>query len=143
MRQYLRHTVYMNTLTIAMMFVSASQTFNLPPGLLSALCFAESSHRVHITHHDDGGSDSLGICQIKLSTAKGLGFEGTRENLMRPKTNIHYAAKYLSKQFKKYHGALYKSIASYNSGTYRPNELGLPKNAKYVNNVLRAWKEQR
>lgn len=133
----------MNTLTIAMMFVSVSNTFNLPPGLLSALCFAESSHRVHIMHHDDGGSDSLGICQIKLSTAKELGFSGTTDNLMRPKTNIYFAAKYLAKQFKRYHGALYKSVAAYNTGSYRPNELGLPKNAKYVNNVLTAWKEKR
>lgn len=133
----------MSTITIAMMFVSASTTFHLPPGLLSALCFAESSHRVHITHHDDGGSDSLGICQIKLETAQDLGFTGTRESLMQPKTNIHYAAKYLSKQFHRYHGALYKSVAAYNSGSYRANELGLPKNSKYVNNVLVAWKSNR
>lgn len=68
-------------------------------------------------HHDDGNSDSIGVCQIKLQTAKMLGFKGTEKQLLNPHVNIKYAAKYLSHQLYRYDGDVTKSIISYNIGS--------------------------
>lgn len=133
----------MEPTTLALMFVAASQSFNLPTGLLSSLCFVESSHNVKAIHHDDGGSNSVGICELKLSTARLLGFKGTERQLMIPKDNIKYAAKYLKKQLKRYHGNISKAVAAYNAGTYRRNCFGYPKNKKYVTKVFMAWSQGR
>ncbi len=120
-------------------FTVATTTFSLPNGLLPALCFVESSHRTKVVHVDDGKENSLGVCQVQLSTARTLGFRGTATQLMDPKMNVKYAAKYLAKQLKRYSGNVPKAIAAYNSGTYRLNKKGLPINHKYVIKVLEEW----
>lgn len=132
----------MEVATLALIFISSTYTYRLPRGLLSALCFVESNHRIHIMHKDDGGSSSLGVCQIKLATAKMMGFKGDVDLLMDPEINTHYAAKYLSQQFKRYNGDAVKAIAAYNTGTYKETSLGLPVNQKYVNKVFKKWLEK-
>lgn len=128
--------------TLVMLFSAATETYNLPPGLLRALCFVESSHRVSIIHHHDGNGDSVGICQIKLATANVLGFRGTQKELMEPKNNIYYAGAYLQKQLMRYDNDLNKAVAAYNSGTYYERD-GKPVNLKYVQKVFKAWDENR
>src|ERR1019366_7045477 len=110
----------MTTLVIA--FIVATQTYHLPKGLLNSLCFVESAHNIHAVHKDDGNGDSLGVCQVKLNTARMLGFTGTQKELMSAKTNIKYAAKYLSKQLDRYDGDSTKAIAAYNSGTFKRDQ---------------------
>jgi len=122
--------------TLLLLFVSATSTFNLPQGLLSALCFVESSHRVEAMHKDDGGSNSIGVCQIKYTTAKELGFKGTSKDLRKPEVNIYYAAKYLAKQIKKYH-SVDKGIVAYNLGHYSPTYT------VYLHKVTKARREKR
>lgn len=106
----------MNTTILALIFTTATQQFALPNGLLPSLCYVETKHDVNAVHYDDGGSDSLGICQIKLSTAKSLGFKGTQKQLMLPNTNIFYAAKFLRYQITRYHGNITKAVVAYNKG---------------------------
>lgn len=118
-------------------FLATTHTFNLPPGLLPALCYIESTHHVNAVHHDDGGSDSLGICQIKLKTARTLGFKGTRLQLMDPVVNIYYAGKFLKFQIKRYND-LHRSLTAYNRG----NARGL-KTSHYAQKVLKEWKNYR
>lgn len=132
----------MEVTALAMMFLTATQEFNLPEGMLSAICYVESGHRIHARHDDDGGSPSLGICEIKITTATMLGFTGTEKQLMRPKTNIHYAAKYLAYQIKRYKDPM-AAISAYNMGTYKEGENGFPRNQKYVNKVFSAWLEKK
>ena len=102
--------------TIAVIFTAYSVQFGLPEGLLSALCYVESNHNPAAIHHDDGGGDSLGICQVKYKTAKWLGFKGTPEQLLRPEINIKYAAAYLKYQHKRYDNSLQKAVVAYNKG---------------------------
>jgi hypothetical protein len=128
---------------LALALISSTQTFDLPPGLLSALCFVESSHRTYVVNHKDGGSRSNGACQIKLSTAKLLGYNGTEEKLLDPKVNAYWAAKYLRRQLDRYGGDVRKGVAAYNSGTLRINDMGHIRNQKYVNKVFRAWGDNR
>lgn len=93
-------------------------------------------------HHDDGNGDSLGICQVKLSTARVLGFKGTQNQLKNPKTNINYAAKYLSKQLTRYQDNSPMAVAAYNSGTFHPGQK-FAKNQKYVDKVFEAWSQNK
>lgn len=122
-----------------MLFVTATQTHSLPVGLLSALCYVESTHNVSAIHHDDGGGNSVGVCQVKLETAKMLGFKGTERQLMDPKVNVEYAAKYLKKQLNRYGQNSPKAVAAYNAGTYHPGKKDFAKNQHYVNKVFAAW----
>jgi len=128
---------------LTVLFVSASSTFTLPQGLLSSLCYVESRHRPSAYNKTDGSSPSLGICQIKLETAKTLGYSGTAKGLMKPATNVYYAAKYLKKQLVRYKHDIQKAIAAYNAGTYFPDAKGQPKNKQYVRKVLLAWASNR
>lgn len=124
----------MNAVTLALLFTMTSAKFNLPTNLLASLCYIESHHDVKAINHDDGGGNSVGVCQVKLSTAKWLGFKGTEEQLMKPKTNVYYAGKYLSAQIKRY-GSVKKGVVAYNIG----NAKGLTR-SKYSDKVLRQWR---
>lgn len=126
------YTIIMSTVIAYFILISAQ--FNLPPNLLSSLCYVESTHNIEAIHYDDGGSNSVGICQIKLRTAQNLGFEGTEQDLMDPYTNIYYAAKYLSHQHKRYHGNIEKSLIAYNMGSAK-DLTTTPYSAK----VLKIW----
>jgi soluble lytic murein transglycosylase-like protein len=133
----------MNT-SLALLFIAASQTVGLPPGLLSALCFVESSHRTNVVHHDDGNGDSLGICQIKLSTARQMGYTGTAKTLLTdPRINILYSSLYLASRIHRYRGDVLMGIAAYNAGSFKINRLGQPVNRRYIIKVLDAWREHK
>jgi soluble lytic murein transglycosylase-like protein len=119
---------------LMILFMMASAQNNLPQGLLSSLCYIESGHKVNAFHRHDGKGNSVGICQIKLATAKMLGFKGTEKQLMEPGTNITYAAKYLAKQIKRYH-SMNKGIIAYNMG----NAKNLT-TSQYQVKVIQYWK---
>ncbi len=129
--------------TLVLAFMAASQTFNLPPGLLQAVCKVESNHTVAAINHNDKGSPSLGVCQVKLATAKFLGYAHTEDTLLSdPKVNAYYAAKYIRRQLDRYQGDTTKAVAAYNAGSCRYNAEGLIKNRQYVTKVLAAWETQ-
>ena len=122
------------TTTLLPIFVSISIQFGLPPNLLSSLCYVESKHDIYAVHEDDGGSNSLGVCQVKLATAQWLGFKGTEEQLMKPHINIYYAGMYLSKQRNRYNGSIEKAVIAYNVG-HAKNLTS----TEYSRKVLRQW----
>ncbi len=107
---------------------------NLPPGLLSSLCYVESNHNIYAVHRDDGRGNSVGICQIKIDTAKGMGFKGNEEDLMRPENNIYYAGKYLSHQRTRYN-SLTKGVIAYNIG-----HAGVLTSSRYQDRVFKQWR---
>ncbi len=119
------------------LFTTISIQNGLPEGLLESLCWVESKHDVLAIHHDDGDADSLGICQIKLSTAKELGFKGTAKQLMNPKMNIKYSAKYLKWQIQRY-GSTARGVIAYNRG----NSRGLT-TSRYQRKVFKKWKQEK
>lgn len=132
----------METVTLAAIFLSVSQTLALPPGLLSALCYVESKHKTHAINRNDGGSDSLGSCQLKYSTAHMLGYRGSPEGLLDPRTNIFWSGRYLTYQLHRY-GDVVSGISAYNVGRFRTGTQGTPVNLEYVRKVLNAWAEHR
>lgn len=138
----------MNDILIAL-FMSVSATFNLPPGLLSAVCYKESHHVVSAMHPHDGkgpkATTSVGTCQIKADTARIVGFHGSERALRDPSMNIFYAGKYLRHQLDlpELNGDLRKAVAAYNTGTYYEDASGSPINQAYVKDVFRYWSEDK
>lgn len=131
----------MSTLALAAIFVSVSHTLSLPQGLLSAVCYTESKHNIHAINRNDGNSDSMGACQLKLETARYLGYSGSKEKLMDKNTNIYWSGRYLQYQLLRYDDVI-SAISAYNVGKYRTKD-GKPVNLNYVRKVLNAWAEHR
>lgn len=127
-------------MTLSLMFLLASQAFDLPPEMLRSVCYVESTHSQKAYNPHDGNSPSHGVCQIKLESARQVGFKGTADQLQEPAANTFWAAAYLHHQFKRYHGDIIMTIAAYNAGSYRSGPDGLPLNKRYVRKVLAAWK---
>lgn len=122
---------------------NAAQSFNVDADLLMALCHVESRCNPFVVSYDDGTkkeralgimSKSLGMFQIKLATARSLGFKGTAKDLMKPTLNSFYAAKLLNIHYTKY-GSTTKALSSYNAG--RP----IKGNMEYVNSVVDKYVE--
>lgn len=117
--------------------IGAAKAVKVSASLLLAICNHESSGLKNVIAHNDGGSPSYGICQMKYETARMLGFEGQAKDLMEPKTNALYAAKYLKYQMGRYDNQWCKATAAYNAGTYFESKVvpGKPRNLKYVRRV--------
>lgn len=135
-----------------------AKTVGVPGVLLLAICTNESGlNNLTILH--DGGSPSVGICQVKKETAELMGYKGISygklrptknrmypgameavgraKGLMNPKTNAEFAAKYLKYQLERYDNNWCKATAAFNAGTYNPSKKspGKPRNYKYVKQV--------
>lgn len=91
--------------------------------ILKAVCEIESNHNLKLKKVWDGGSYSYGICQVKLGTARFMGFKGKESELMKPEVNVEYAAKYLAYQLKRYNNDYKKAIVAYNRGSYSKEEV--------------------
>lgn len=133
----------MTAAALTALYLSVSASFGLPSGLLSAVCYVESGHRATAVHKDDGGEDSVGLCQLHPSTARRFGFKGPPEALLGARTNARYAAKVLRYQLDRYAQSPSQAVSAYNIGTYRESRHGGPLNRRYVDKVMRAWAEGR
>lgn len=127
---------------ILIALTAASAHMELPKGMIESICYVESKYKATALHKDDGGEDSVGLCQLHLSTAKLMGYKGTQKGLLDPKVNAFFAAKYLKHQLARYKGNQIKAIAAYNAGSYRLNAKGEIKNKQYVYKVLYTWKAE-
>jgi len=123
-------------MSLTFLFLIYSAQYDLPANLLESLCYVESKHKTNAVHKHDGNGNSIGICQIKLKTAQHMGFKGTEKQLLDPKINIEYAAKYLSHQIKRYNGSIKKGVIAYNMGSARNLT-----SSKYQYNVYKQWRE--
>lgn len=133
----------MNTILLTMLFTTMTNQYNLPKGLLSALCFVESSHKITAIHYDDGQDNSIGVCQVQPKTARFLKFKGTTKDLFLPNQNVKYAAAYLRYQLNRYNNDVYKAVAAYNAGSFISKDKKTAVNKQYVKKVFKAWSEQR
>lgn len=116
-------------------FLIAGLLTGVDPTLLSAICYVESKHDAGAYVAMDGNSPSYGICQIKLATARFMGFKGTAEQLMEPATNIYYAARYMAYQKRRYNDRK-KALSAYNAGRAIESNK-----ATYVRKVMRRYQD--
>lgn len=123
---------------LSLIFIAVTAQLHLPPNLLSSICYIESRHVATAIHHDDGGSDSIGLCQIKHKTAKWMGFKGNEKDLLDPKINAYYAGKYLKYLLKRYDNNTIKAVIAYNIGNTRSLTT-----TNYQRKVFNKWKPRR
>jgi soluble lytic murein transglycosylase-like protein len=58
------------------------------------------------------------MMQIKLATARGLGYTGTAQGLLDPDTNLTYAVKYLAGAYRAANGNPDRAVSYYAGGYY-------------------------
>ncbi|HLX17318.1 MAG TPA: lytic transglycosylase domain-containing protein [Bradyrhizobium sp.] len=86
----------------------------VPEALVHRVIVRESRYQPHLV----GRGGTIGLMQIKLSTARSLGYTGTAEGLRDPDTNLAYAVKYLAGAYRAANGDHTRAIHYYASGYY-------------------------
>src|ERR1700730_5659921 len=86
----------------------------VPEALVHRVIVRESRYRPGLV----GRGGTIGLMQIKLSTARSLGYTGTAEGLRDPETNLTYAVKYLAGAYRAANGNHNRTVAYYASGYY-------------------------
>src|SRR3954447_21624102 len=86
---------------------------NLPEALVHRVIVRESGYRPGLVSHGN-----IGLMQIKLGTARGLGYTGTAEGLRDPDTNLSWAIKYLAGAYRAANGDHNRVVHLYASGYY-------------------------
>lgn len=123
---------------------AAAKGAGISAHLLYAICSYESANFTDTHVANDGGSASVGICMIKIDTARMFGFKGTLFELEHNhRVNSKYAAKYLAYHKKRYGNNWLMITAAYNAGKYNPSQKvkGCPMNLKYVSRVKKRLKK--
>jgi soluble lytic murein transglycosylase-like protein len=87
----------------------------LPEALVHRVIVRESRYQPHLV----GRGGTIGLMQIKLATARGLGYTGSAEGLRDPDTNLTYAVKYLAGAYRAANGDHARAMHYYASGYYQ------------------------
>jgi soluble lytic murein transglycosylase-like protein len=91
-----------------------AQANAVPEALVHRVIVRESRYQPNLV----GRGGTIGLMQIKLSTARSLGYTGTAEGLRDPETNLTYAVKYLAGAFRAANGDHNRAVGYYASGYY-------------------------
>jgi soluble lytic murein transglycosylase-like protein len=93
--------------------VTHAKANNLPEALVHRVIVRESGYRPGLVSRGN-----IGLMQIKLGTARSLGYTGTAEGLRDPETNLTWAVKYLAGAYRAANGDHNRAIHYYASGYY-------------------------
>ena len=91
-----------------------AQANGVPVALVHRVIVRESRYNASLV----GRGGTIGLMQIKLATARGLGYTGTAEGLRDPDTNLTYAVKYLAGAYRAANGDHNRAVGYYASGYY-------------------------
>lgn len=101
----------------------ASSRYGVPVGIIKGVIAQESQFNPNARREEPAiGDASLGLMQILLATARGLGYNADVATLMNPAVNIAYGSKFLAQLARRLGGDWAAAISAYNGGV-RP-ELG-------------------
>src|ERR1700759_3048350 len=85
-----------------------------PEALVHRLIVRERKYNPELIGH--GGT--IGLMQIKLATARGVGYTGDAEGLRDPETNLTYGVKYLAGAWRAAEGDHDRAVRLYAAGYY-------------------------
>src|SRR6202163_4341796 len=91
-----------------------AQANGLPEALVHRVIVRESRYQPHLV----GRGGTIGLMQIKLATARSLGYTGDAAGLRDPNTNLTYAVKYLAGAYRAANGDHQRAMHFYASGYY-------------------------
>jgi soluble lytic murein transglycosylase-like protein len=103
-----------------------AQANGVPEALVHRVILRESRYQPHLV----GRCGCIGLMQIKLATARGLGYTGDAAGLRDPNTNLTYGVKYLAGAYRAAHGDQARAMHYYASGYY-----GVAKRARQARNI--------
>jgi soluble lytic murein transglycosylase-like protein len=86
---------------------------DVPESLVHRIIVRESKYQPHVV-----SKGNIGLMQIKLATARGLGYTGTAEGLRDANTNMTYAVKYLAGAWRTANGNADQAVSYYARGYY-------------------------
>jgi soluble lytic murein transglycosylase-like protein len=86
----------------------------LPEALVHRVIVRESGYRPALV----GRGGTIGLMQIKLATARSLGYTGDAAGLRDPNTNLTYAVRYLAGAYRAANGDHNRAVAYYARGYY-------------------------
>jgi soluble lytic murein transglycosylase-like protein len=87
----------------------------VPEALVHRVITRESRYQAQLV----GRGGTIGLMQIKLATARSLGYTGDAAGLRDPNINLTYAVKYLAGAYRAAHGDHTRAISYYASGYYQ------------------------
>jgi soluble lytic murein transglycosylase-like protein len=106
-----------------------AQANGVPEALVHRVIVRESRYQPHLV----GRGGTIGLMQIKLATARSLGYTGSAQGLRDPDTNLTYAVKYLAGAYRAANGDHARAVAYYAGGYYgvaKRQRLRTPVDAK-------------
>lgn len=96
--------------------ISAHAEANLvPEALVHRVIVRESKYRPSLL----GRGGAIGLMQIKLATARGLGYTGTADGLRDPETNLKYGIRYLAGAYRAAKGDFNRAVHYFAAGYYQ------------------------
>jgi soluble lytic murein transglycosylase-like protein len=96
---------------IELLIVAHAKTHGLPAALVRLVVRRESNFNPRAVYRGN-----YGLMQIRLGTARALGYRGTAEGLLDPATNMTYGVTYLAGAYRAAHGNEARTILLYASG---------------------------
>jgi soluble lytic murein transglycosylase-like protein len=91
-----------------------AQANGVPVALVHRVVVRESRYRPGVV----GRGGAIGLMQIKLATARGLGYTGSAAGLRDPNTNLTWAVKYLAGAYRAANGNEARAVHYYAAGYY-------------------------
>jgi transglycosylase-like protein with SLT domain len=107
---YARSARYDNVSALAS---SQASTAGLPASLVERVIRRESGGNPRAVH-----AGNYGLMQIRLGTARAMGYTGSAAGLLDPQTNMTYALRYLAGAYRAAGGNESRAIALYSRGYY-------------------------
>ena len=98
----------------AEMVAAHARANGVPEALVHRVIMRESRYQPGLVGH--GGT--IGLMQIKLATARGLGYTGDAAGLRDPETNLTYAVKYLAGAYHAANGDHDRAVRYFAGGYY-------------------------
>ncbi len=96
------------------MVASHARANNVPEALVHRVIVRESKYHPSLV----GRGGTIGLMQIKLPTARGLGYTGDAAGLRDPDTNLNWGVKYLAGAYRAANGDHSRAVSYYASGYY-------------------------
>ncbi len=91
-----------------------AQANNVPEALVHRVIIRESRYQPQLV----GRGGAIGLMQIKLATARSMGYTGDAAGLRDPNTNLTYAVRYLAGAYRAANGDHARAMHYYAAGYY-------------------------
>src|ERR1700735_4960228 len=106
----------------------------VPEALVHRVIVRESRYQPGLV----GRGGTIGLMQIKLATARGLGYTGDADGLRDPNTNLTYAVKYLAGAYRTAKGDYDRAVHYFAAGYYYVAKRQRLEHGKHPEPVLAA-----